>query len=410
MSKTLKIFIFAIIGIVGLLTYLEAEEPEPINWFPSYSKADKIPLGTYVAYNLIKEAFDEYDLKDINQPPYEFLSDNDTINGTYMFINGSIGFDKSELDKILTWVEKGNTLFVSAKNIESALLDTLNIDTDRLVSLDDINTKPLVELTNNTLKSETPFLYDRNVDNLYFSEIDTANMTVLGTTQLYQDTLQIKEANINYLETAFGNGKILLHTFPEAFGNYFMLKDNHYTYTQNLLAYINPTEKILWDRYYKSGKTFYTSPLYLLLNNRYLKWAYYFILIGTVLFVLFEGKRKQRSIPIVEPLKNQTLSFTKTISGMYYQKEKHKEIATKQNLLFLEYIRNTLRISFDHIDDKVIRNIAARSNNSIEDTKTLFRYFDTIHQKSSINKDELTHLYTLITTFKNQSKKDIKVL
>ncbi len=403
MTKGSKIFIIIIIGLIAFLTYMEASEPAPVNWFPSYSKTDKIPLGTFVSYNLIKEAFDRKGLKDINQPPYEFLTDNDSITGTYVFINGSVGFDKSELDKVLSWVEKGNTLFISSKNIGFELLDTLNLNTDNLLALDDINTKPLVSLTNTNLKNENPFLYDRDISNPYFSEIDTVNTTILGVSQLYNDTLLIKDPEINYIKQPFGDGHILLHTFPEAFGNYFMLKENNYQYTQNLLAYINPKQQILWDNYYKSGKTFYTSPLFLLLSNRYLKWAYYFVIIGVLLFILFEGKRKQRSIPIITPLKNQTLSFTRTISGMYFEKEKHKEIATKQNLLFLDYVRNTLRIPTDTLDKKTLTDIAARSNNTIEETKNLFKYFEEINKKPKIEKDELMKLYELITKFKSKS-------
>ncbi len=402
MSKNAKIFIILIIVAIGLLTYLEASEREPINWFPSYAKADKIPLGTYVSHDIIQNTFKEDNFKDINQPPYEFLTDNDTITGTYFFVNGHIDFGEDELNKILSWVEKGNTLFISAKSIESNLLDTLNLENDNLLSLNDISTKPIVELTNTNLKESSPFLYDRDTDNPYFRSIDTIHTTALGVMQLYNDTLKIKEPQINYIKQAFGDGEVLLHTFPEAFGNYFMLKDENYRYTQNLLSYINPRQQLLWDNYYKSGKTFYTSPLFLLLNNRYLKWAYYFIIIGILLFVFFEGKRKQRSIPIITPLKNQTLAFTRTISGMYFEKEKHKEIATKQNLLFLDYVRNTLRVPTDHLDEKTLIDISARSNNDLETTKKLFKYFDELHKKQKIEKEELSRLYELITDFKSR--------
>ncbi|MBG6129101.1 hypothetical protein IWQ47_000207 [Aquimarina sp. EL_43] len=403
MTKSSKILIIIIIAAIGILTYIEASEPEPVNWYPSYAKTDKIPLGSFVSYNLIKESFDTQGLQDINQPPYEFLNDNDSISGTYFFINGSINFDKNELNTLLKWVENGNTLFVSAKTIENRLLDTLNIETDNLISIDNISTKPLIELVNKELKTQLPFLYDQDIYNPYFNELDTINATILGVTQLYNDTLKVKDPKVNYIQQSFGKGKILLHTFPEAFGNYFMLTDKNYQYTQNLLAYINPNQKILWDNYYKSGKTFYTSPLFLLLNNRYLKWAYYFVLIGVVLFVIFEGKRKQRSIPIIEPLKNQTLSFTKTISGMYFEKGKHKEIATKQNLLFLDYVRNVLRIPTNELNEKTIIDIAARSNNSIEDTKILFKYFDELNKKVKIEKEDLLKLYELISIFKSRS-------
>jgi len=160
MSKSAKILIILIIAAIGLLTYLEASEPNPINWFPSYAKTDKIPLGTFAAYELIEQSFKKGKLKDINQPPYEFLADNDTVKGTYFFVNGSVNFGKDELNKILKWVEKGNTLFISSKSIEPNLLDTLTLKSSNLVSLNDISTKPIVELTNTNLKNNEPYLFE----------------------------------------------------------------------------------------------------------------------------------------------------------------------------------------------------------------------------------------------------------
>jgi len=403
LTKKSKILIVLLIGIIGLLTLLEAIEPEPVNWFPSYAKTDKIPLGTYASYTIIKETFNEKKLKDVNQSPYEFLLDNDTISGTYFFVNGSVNFDDSELERILNWVEKGNTLFVSSKTFSSNLLDTLSVKTENLVSIDNLSTQPIVELINKNLKTENPYHYDRDTYNPYFSEIDTLHATVLGITQLYNDTLQIKKPKLNYIRQSFGDGEILLHAFPEAFGNYFMLTNTNYTYTQNLLSYIDSTKRILWDNHYKSGKTFITSPLYFLFQNRYLKWAYYCLIIGVVLFVIFEGKRKQRSIPIIEPLKNQTLAFTRTISAMYFEKEKHKEIVEKQNLLFLDYVHHQLRIPTNTLDEKVMLGISARSNNDIEDTKALFKYFEELSRKRVLSKEEVTRLYDMISEFKNKS-------
>lgn len=402
-SKRINIILITLILLIGLITYFESSAPEKINWFPSYAKTDKIPLGTYISYQLISNSFSKEGISDVNLPPYEFLMKRDSIAGTYMFVNNSIYFDDSELDKILDWTNKGNTLFISAKSISTNLLDTLQLDMDNLLSLNSFDTKASVALTNKKLKGDLSYIYDRDSKNIFFNKIDTLTIRGLGTVQLLNDTLKVKKQHINYLEKAFGKGKILLHTFPEAFSNYFMLKNNNYKYTQNLLSYFGSDRPILWDNYYKTGKTFYTSPLFFLLKNRHLKWAYYFILLGVILFVIFEGKRKQRSIPIIEPLKNQTLAFTRTISGMYYEKSRHKEIATKQYILFLEYIRSTLRIPTDHITQKTLIDIAARSNNSMEETKRLFAYFDNLNSKNHIEKEELKRLYELISEFKSRT-------
>ena len=126
------------------------------------------------------------------------------------------------------------------------------------------------------------------------------------------------------------------------------------------------------------------------------------MLIAALLFIIFEGKRKQRAIPVIEPLKNQTLAFVRTISGMYYEKQQHKEIAIKQNVLFLDYVRSVLRVPTDHLDEKTLKTIAARSNNDLDTTKTLFTYFKTLNTKTVVTKEELFKLHKLISDFKNK--------
>ncbi len=79
--------------------------------------------------------------------------------------------------------------------------------------------------------------------------------------------------------------------------------------------------------------------MYIFLNRKELKWAYYIALIGCLLYILFEGKRKQRAIAVITPLKNQTLSFVRTIANMYYEKGESTEIAQHKIDYFLEYIR-----------------------------------------------------------------------
>lgn len=48
MSKTYKIALGVFFLLLAGLVWLEANEPEPINWSESYSANDKIPLGTYL--------------------------------------------------------------------------------------------------------------------------------------------------------------------------------------------------------------------------------------------------------------------------------------------------------------------------------------------------------------------------
>ena len=400
MTKIQKIVFFGLLlGIAGLV-YLEATKPLPVNWFPSYTNSDKIPLGTYVLWNLLEDTF-ENQIEEISIPPFEKLQDS-SFAGTYFFVNNSINFDDAELEALLDWAAKGNTVFVSANSIGYGILDTLQLEIDSDILYDRITVEPMVNLLNEKLKANVPYHIPRNLGLNYFSEIDTLQHTVLGVSQIYNDTLKITEPLINFIKAPVGEGAFYLHMRPEVFSNYFILHRDFASHTENVLSYINTGAPIYWDKHYKAGKAINISPLYILFNNRYLKWAYYIVLIGVLLFVLFEGKRKQRSIPIVESLSNKTYDYTRTIAGMYLEKKEHQEIAKKQIALFFEFIRTRLRVPTEKINTRFFTAVASRSGNSLEDTKNLFIFIEKVQHQTVTSTEELVKLNQEITEFKKK--------
>ena len=407
MSKQSKFYIaltaLAIFGIV----LMEYSKPKKINWFASYAKHHKIPFGTYVFQEQLERLFTKSEIINLESPPYQTLSQSDSINGTYMFINDNIQFGEAELDELLDWTSKGNTLFIASESFEEQLLDTLHLDTDIIsifrVEGDDFQ----FQLSNNSLDTTT-VVFDKSRYVSHFNKIDTLNTSILSTLKGYEideedeDSITITTP-INTIKQPFGDGSIILSTFPQAFTNYFILNTPNQKYTAGLLSYLDASQPIYVDHYYKSGKAFYTSPMYILLNTKALKWAYYMMLIGVIIYIIFEGKRKQRAIPIVKPLRNQTLDFTRTIANMYYEKGKHYEIAQHKIQHFLEYIRTHLHLSTTTINDEFLKNLAARSNNSIEDTEQLFKTIEKFNQDTQLNNIQLEQLNTLIETFKSNN-------
>lgn len=385
------------------LVYLEATKPMPVNWFPSYDKADKIPLGTFVLHKLMKDAFLN-NFEETDLPPFEFLQ-NPNLSGNYLFINDGLDFDKTELDSLFYWTSKGNNVFISANYIGEKLLDTLNLEMDTDVNVSSINTEPLVKLVNTNLPNGKTFHIKRNLPVRYFSKIDTLSQTVLGVGGIHDKSLKIEKPRINFIKAAVGKGSVFLHSQPEVFSNFFLLEGENIAYTSALLAYLNNGTPLYWDNYYKSGKHIDISPLRVLLNNKYFKWAYYFVLIGILLFIIFEGKRKQRSIPIVKPLTNKTYEYTQTIAGMYLEKDEYHAIAQKQITLFLEFIRTKLRLPTENLNQRFYKAVAERSGNSLDDTIKLFTLIEKIHSQNDTAKDELMKLYREIAEFK---KNDVR--
>lgn len=384
------------------LVYLEATRPQPINWFPSYDKADKIPLGTFVLHKLMEDSF-KPNFEETDIPPFEFLQQKNP-SGNYLFINDNIDFGKTEMDSLFDWASKGNNVFISANYFGEKLLDTLKLKMKTEVSISSMETEPLVKLSNNNLASGKTFHIKKNLGVRYFSKIDTVSQTVLGVVGTFQNSLKIVDPQINFIRVPMKKGSIFLHSQPEVFSNFFLLEGENSTYTESLLSYLNDGETLYWDNYYKSGKHVNISPLRVLLNNKYFKWAYYFVLIGILLFIIFEGKRKQRAVPIVPPLANKSYEYTRTIAGMYLDKKEYHAIAQKQIVLFLEYIRTHLRLPTENMNERFYKSVSERSGNTLADTTELFRLIKKINTQSNTRKEELLKLYQTINAFKNAEK------
>ncbi len=374
---------------------MESVKPKPINWFPSYVSKHKIPYGTYVLHNELKSIFSTTQIDEIKIPPYLFLQDSTKL-GTYVFIDDAINFGEDEFNKLLQFVKRGNDVFISTHGIT---IDTLNIETEGIFSTA-IEQTPFFKLMNRNLSSKE-FNFDREFHNTSFVKIDTASTIVLGKTGYINQNENRVAEGINFVKQPYGKGNLYLHTFPEAFTNYFILKSSNNQYTASVLSYLDDSKPIFLDAYYKTGKSRITSPMHYLLSSKSLKWAYYIALIGIMFFVIFEGKRKQRYIPIITPLKNQTLAFTRTIANMYYEKSEHKNIAEHKISYLLEYIRAKLHVPTVTINDQFYTYVASRSSIDKEKVISLFNYIDQVHLKNTITKEELIKLNTLIEEFKN---------
>ena len=400
MSKMQKIFLGVFVVLLGLLVYAEATKPTPISWFPSYNSADKIPYGTYVLHDLVSDSFQNFE--SLERPPFEVL-ERDTVKGNYLFINNYINFEEAELNRMLAWIEKGNAAFVSAHSFGYRLLDTLQLEINTKYDVNQLGTEPILNLTHPSLKAPKPYHINRDLAVTYFDKIDTLRHTVLGLSQVYRDTLSLRDSLVNFIQVPFGEGQLYLHTQPESFTNYFLLEEERNpSYTANALSYLDSATPLYWDRYYKSGKRIDVSPLRMILGNKYLKWAYYFVLIGILLFVLFEGKRKQRSIPIQPPVTNRSYMYTRTIAGMFFDKKEYDGIAKKQIALFNEFIRTRLRVPTEQRNSHFYKAVAGRSGNTLEDTKKLFTFIEKVEKQQHTSKEELQKLYQELREFKTK--------
>lgn len=378
--------------VMVAIVITEIVRPKPINWSPSYTSYDKIPFGCYILNNELKNLFPNQEIKNIDKNPYQFLSETDVdFNSNLLFINNYLHFDEEELGELLNYVDRGNNVFLSASDFSQTLKDTLKIDiyTQRNFTEDSV----MAQMANPNFKKQE-FIYTRGVFKSYFSSIDTIKTTVLGYFKKEVDEPQ----RINFIKVPIGKGTLFLHTLPQAFTNYYLLKDNK-QYASNCFSYL-PEGTVYWDDYYKAGRVIIDSPMRFVLNQESLKWAYYLLVSLLILFVIFKAKREQRIIPVIKPLENSSVEFTRTIGDLYFQHKDYTNIILKKVTFFMDYIRSHFYLETENLNDNFIKKLAVKASRSLDETTTLINYIKMLKNKPLHTEQELIELNKLIEAFK----------
>lgn len=398
MSKASKIILGILVTLVIVMIVAEVNAPQPVDWSDSYYRKDKIPKGSFLFYEQLSEVAPELQLNE--KPPYEFLQDS-TRSGTYFFMNSFYGTSKDEVKKMLEFSARGNTVFIASQGFGSPLTDTLHFHQKSKYSNTQLKQFPQYKLKSSQFDQKTfSFPHDENL--IYFDSLDTSTTEVLGYAKFKNDTTDFTKTP-NFLKVAHGKGTIFLHSNPEVFTNYFLLQEGNIDYLEKLLAYLDLRQQIYWDGFHKAGKPQTEGILSVLMTDKYLKWTYYLMLFSGILFIVFEGKRKQKKIPVIKPLPNKTFDYTRTVAGMYLDKGGHRIIVDKQVAQLLAFIRQRFGVLTETIDNQLIAQISAKSNIPKREIEDLFQYIDTLQQKGKrVSQEELITLNHRIKDFKTQ--------
>lgn len=397
MLKPKYFILILILALMGSYIFLESTAKTPIDWSYSYWKNHDKPFGAEVFHKIF--TVHQEKTKEIDKTPYEFLSEGH-YEGSYLLFNSGLFIGQYDVEKVLDWVETGNSLFMSAEYMPGLIMDTLGLKRKQFTFTDQISYKPAVSL--DTLVKDNKYQFNRNLNVQYFTNTDSIDVEVLGYTSVSKKDSSSVENLPNFIKAEFGTGYIYLHLFPQAFTNYFLVDSTNADYTQNILKHLDYNKTIYVDQSYKDQKeNIQKGILQYLLGNRYLKWAYYLILLTGILYIFFEGKRKQKPIKVLKPYENKTYAFTKTIADMYYRKQDHKSIATKQIEHFFDFVRDQYQISTSVLNDDFVHQLSSKSGQDSKRIRALLKHIHHIENQPNISKERLLRLEKEMTRLKH---------
>ncbi len=332
------------------------------------------------------------------------LSTSDSSLKNYVVINSSFSPGESDVNALLKFVQDGNCAFVAASEITGVFADTLNIVTrngfyEENFSAKDLKSGPkkdsiYLTLLNTNLKTYgKKYWYRDGTVSSYFSSVDTANTLVLGKNSA---------GKINFIRIQYGAGIFLISSTPLAFTNYNMMLANNADYIAASLSYL-PVRDTYWDEYYKAYREADTNSLRFIESQPPLYWAYYLSVCAAFIYIVFESKRRQRIIPVVEPPRNSTVEFVSTIGQLYFQNGNHKDIAAKKIYYFLEYIRTNFYLNTNEFDKEFIEKVAERSGIDKTKVSQLFALIQHFQKANGASQADLLELNKRLEEFRKES-------
>ena len=213
------------------------------------------------------------------------------------------------------------------------------------------------------------------------------------------DTLGYAYDNPDFIRYRAGEGHITLHAAPLVLSNYFLLQPGNEQYLsalwQTLPKNIN---RIFWSDYYsRNTDESSTNILWRYPATRIALLLGIFVLL---VYILFEGKRKQRIIPIIEPLKNDSVSFVETVGRLYYNTGNQSNLAGKMIQQFLEWVRTYYLLNTNLLNENFIYQLTIKSG---QPEATVRGIVDMIHEirlkDAKIDDPYLYQLYNTIQQF-----------
>ncbi len=401
------VLIFAALILMARLT------PHKVVWTPTFDEKDKIPYGSFILYERLKDVFPRGPIETSDRSFYNFMDDNEDSGASYLIVTADLNASDLDVREMASFAASGNNIFIAADNIPQLLADTLGIELKEDIQLPGKDSATyMTRLTGVHDSKDTfrikdealaPWIIDADPrSNILGQELDSPRRSVVARPRLTLGVDRLGRAN--FVKIPFGQGAFFIHLLPLAFTNYNMLKRTNNEYVAACLTEL-PDGSIYWDQFYKPyHRERATSPFRFIVSIPAYRWALYLAILAAALYMLFAGKRLQRIIPILEPPANLSLKFTRTVGTLYYQQMDHRDIAIKKMTYLLERIRQYYMLPTGDIGPAFRSRLAYKSNVSIETINEVFEVFDRdIIRVRYINEEVLIAFNTALEKFYNES-------
>lgn len=373
---------------------------------------DKIPYGTWYAYNNLDRLFPDATLStnrhttdpaEVTEKERLFSPyDTEDLNTAFISVAFSFRPDQKELEGLMGFVGRGGHIFISAANVSERFLDTLQLQSSQssyfLMDHDTLTVKVYDPVS----WQETSYTYPGKAYDNYFTRVDSNITTVLG---------KGGNGKANYVKIAYeSGGAIYLHLAPLALSNFFLLHKENKSYYDKVFSWLpKKIDDVRWDDYFRNstdgdgkgaeGGKGAGDALSWMRKQPAFSAALSLLVLLLLIIYLFESKRKQRIIPVIPPLRNASLDFVRTIGRMYFQRKDNKDLVHKMIVHFMSYVRGRYQIRATALDEDFVQRLAFKSGYDLPAAQTLVYSLRYAQDSPQVTDEVLLELNHKLETF-----------
>ncbi|WP_419868924.1 DUF4350 domain-containing protein [Chryseobacterium sp. CT-SW4] len=379
MNKTFKIYAVIFIIIMVILALLEVNKKEVTDWRKNFDVSQKSPFGLYVFDKEAKPLFKDK-LQKIEQSPFEYYQKKKAPHNILVIESD---LDTESWRKILNEVSKGSDAMLLMSRMPKDVSDSIGYYNEQ-ISFEEQN---VLKLTDKKYQNDFVKL-DKFPSGRGFLFVKP-NVEILGQTLEKNNS-----GKANFIKVKFGKGNIYVHSEPLFLTNYYLLKPGNVKYAQDVFSYLDDRE-VLWfsERNNQESQFF----MRFILSNPALKYAWWILLGGLVLFIFFNAKRKQRIVPVIEPLKNTSVDFVKSIGNLYLQEGDFHDMMAKKAQYFLNKVRIDLLIDTQNLDEEFAKKLHLKTGKPMDMIREAINYIKKGQDPyASVMKEDLERMNRLL--------------
>ena len=405
----------AVVGFAILLLayfYINANNNKlKWTWSATLDSKSNQPYGLAVIKKLIESSYSGTRTTNEKEPIHKLLAGKKFKNTDYVLIGQGIYLDERDVEALKDFLADGNNVFIATLEPPKNLVEAVYANTcdDAEFSYDyTVDSVARANFYHPGLHRDHDYEFRFRMgadDYPYFWH--SLNPSVLCDSTVGFSSLGYQRTDhVNFLRITYGagDGDLYLHTVPLMFTNYFMAKPDNMEYASNVFAHLSG-ENLIWDEVSKVPFSDldnpYDSPLYYVMQQPALKYAWWMLLAGAILYIIFASKRTQRIIPVLEPKTNTSLEFLNVISSLHFQNPDHLDIARKKMKYFLYFIRARYGINTQTFTQDHVKRLADKAKVDVADVQAILDRYKTIESYATFNEepDRLVALYQAIEKF-----------